>query len=89
MGPAMDFVDRSSFGQHPAITCYKPPNMNQMTIALCSIGGWMYLDVPATPNAVVVSVIIYNAAFGFSWGPIPWLYPPEVPSAAKHACLEC
>jgi hypothetical protein len=22
--------------------------------------------------------MIYNAAFGFSWGPIPWLYPPEI-----------
>jgi hypothetical protein len=29
----------------------------QMTISLCSIGGWMYLDVPATPNAVVVCVM--------------------------------
>jgi len=60
----------------------------------------MYIDVPQTPNAVVVCVIIFNAAFGYrygihpscvnvigvyihqrftcSWGPIPWLYPPEV-----------
>jgi hypothetical protein len=22
--------------------------------------------------------MIYNAAFGYSWGPIPWLYPPEI-----------
>lgn len=22
--------------------------------------------------AVVVCVIIYNAAFGMSWGPVPW-----------------
>jgi hypothetical protein len=49
-----------------------------MTIALCAIGGWMYIDVPATPKAVAICVIIYNAAFGYSWGPIPWLYPPEV-----------
>jgi hypothetical protein len=34
--------------------------------------------VASTPNAVVICVIIYNAAFGYSWGPIPWLYPCEV-----------
>jgi hypothetical protein len=38
----------------------------------------MYVDVVRTPNAVVVCVIVFNAAFGYSWGPIPWLYPPEV-----------
>ena len=38
----------------------------------------MYIDVPQTPNAVVVCVIVFNAAFGYSWGPIPWLYPPEI-----------
>jgi len=27
---------------------------------------------------VVIFVMIYNAAFGASWGPIPWLYPPEI-----------
>jgi hypothetical protein len=48
-----------------------------MTVALTATGWWMYIDVPRTPNAVVVCVIIYNAAFGYSWGPIPWLYPPE------------
>lgn len=67
-----------------------------MGVALCATGFWIFLDVPWTPSAVVISVIIYNAAFGFryaysssryltllimqfnSWGPIPWLYPPEV-----------
>lgn len=49
-----------------------------MSIALGMTGYWMYIDVPATPNAVVVCVIVFNAAFGYSWGPIPWLYPPEV-----------
>ncbi|KAK7948274.1 uncharacterized protein PG986_009160 [Apiospora aurea] len=36
--------------------------------------GWLEL----TPTLVVVFVMIYNAAFGYSWGPIPWLYPPEI-----------
>ncbi len=49
-----------------------------MGLSLCATGYWLYLDLPATPNAVVVCVIIFNAAFGYSWGPLPWLYPPEV-----------
>jgi hypothetical protein len=36
-----------------------------MTVALSATGFWLYLDVPWTPNAVVVAVIIYNAAFGY------------------------
>jgi len=49
-----------------------------MAVALIATGWWMYVDVPQTPQAVVVCVIVFNAAFGFSWGPIPWLYPPEI-----------
>jgi len=49
-----------------------------MAAALCSTGYWMSLDIPQTPNAVVVCVIVFNAAFGYSWGPLPWLYPPEI-----------
>ena len=50
----------------------------QMAISLVATGWWMWIDVPVTPQAVVVCVIVFNAAFGYSWGPIPWLYPPEV-----------
>ncbi|PFH45919.1 hypothetical protein AMATHDRAFT_70902 [Amanita thiersii Skay4041] len=49
-----------------------------MTLSLCATGFWLYLDVSYTPDAVVLCVIIFNAAFGYSWGPIPWLYPPEI-----------
>jgi len=49
-----------------------------MATALFATGWWMYIDVPQTPNAVVLCVIIFNAAFGYSWGPVPWLYPPEI-----------
>jgi len=49
-----------------------------MVLALFTIGWWLYVDLAQTPQAVVVCVIIYNAAFGYSWGPIPWLYPPEI-----------
>jgi MFS family permease len=49
-----------------------------MAVFLMLIGYWMYLDAALTPTAVVLCVICYNAAFGYSWGPIPWLYPPEI-----------
>lgn len=49
-----------------------------MALALGLTGWWMYIDVAETPRAVVICVIVFNAAFGYSWGPIPWLYPPEV-----------
>ncbi|KZS93142.1 general substrate transporter [Sistotremastrum niveocremeum HHB9708] len=49
-----------------------------MALALFATGWWMYVDLPQTPNAVVICVIIFNAAFGYSWGPLPWLYPPEI-----------
>lgn len=49
-----------------------------MIVSLSSISYFMYIDIGLTPNLVVLFVMIYNAAFGFSWGPIPWLYPPEI-----------
>ncbi|KAL0940639.1 hexose transporter [Colletotrichum truncatum] len=49
-----------------------------MSVSLSLISYWIYLDIPATPTLVVIFVMIYNAAFGYSWGPIPWLYPPEI-----------
>jgi len=49
-----------------------------MAIALGFTGYFMYIDIPWTPTAVVACVIIYNAGFGYSWGPLPWLYPPEI-----------
>ncbi|KAL5495180.1 hypothetical protein ACEPAI_642 [Sanghuangporus weigelae] len=56
-----------------------------MAIALMMTGWWMYIDVPNTPRAVVFCVIVYNAFFGYSWGPIPWLYPPEIMPLAVRA----
>ncbi len=49
-----------------------------MIFSLSAISYFIYIDVHATPTLVVVFVMIYNAAFGASWGPIPWLYPPEI-----------
>ncbi|KAJ7600760.1 hypothetical protein C8J56DRAFT_847374 [Mycena floridula] len=70
--PPWWLVDR--WGRRPILLS----GASVMSISLCAMGYWMYLNVAATPNAVVVCVIIYNAAFGYSWGPIPWLYPPEI-----------
>ncbi|KAI9788890.1 MAG: hypothetical protein M1833_002796 [Piccolia ochrophora] len=49
-----------------------------MVISLSLISYFIYIDVHYTPTLVVIFVMLYNASFGFSWGPIPWLYPPEI-----------
>lgn len=49
-----------------------------MVISLSAISYFIFLQASWTPNMVVIFVMIYNAAFGYSWGPIPWLYPPEI-----------
>lgn len=49
-----------------------------MATSLSLISYFIYLDIKRTPQLVVLFVMIYNAAFGYSWGPIPWLYPPEI-----------
>ncbi|KAJ3491048.1 hypothetical protein NLI96_g975 [Meripilus lineatus] len=46
-----------------------------MGIALALTGWWMYIDVPQTPKAVVTCVIIFNAAFGYSFVVVYFLYP--------------
>ncbi|EPQ29075.1 uncharacterized protein PFL1_03364 [Pseudozyma flocculosa PF-1] len=54
-------------------------------IALGLCGWFLYLDASYTPQAVVGCVIVYNAFFGYSWGPIPWLFPPEIMPLAFRA----
>ncbi|GAA5859169.1 hypothetical protein JCM8547_008899 [Rhodosporidiobolus lusitaniae] len=49
-----------------------------MALALTLVGFFLYLDRSYTPSMVVVCVVVFNAAFGYSWGPVPWLYPPEI-----------
>ncbi|KAK3304227.1 uncharacterized protein B0T15DRAFT_485937 [Chaetomium strumarium] len=49
-----------------------------MVTSLSLISYVLYLNIPSTPKLVVILVMIYNAAFGYSWGPVPWLYPPEI-----------
>ncbi|QQK42748.1 Sugar/inositol transporter [Penicillium digitatum] len=49
-----------------------------MLISLSLISYFIYIEISATPTLTVIFVMLYNAAFGASWGPIPWLYPPEI-----------
>ncbi|KAI9699376.1 MAG: hypothetical protein M1836_002987 [Candelina mexicana] len=49
-----------------------------MIISLSLISYFIFIDIHWTPRLVVIFVMIYNASFGASWGPIPWLYPPEI-----------
>ncbi|ODQ79587.1 hypothetical protein BABINDRAFT_161972 [Babjeviella inositovora NRRL Y-12698] len=43
---------------------------------LISLAMWM--GGKSTPTFVALLVVVYNAAFGYSWGPIGWLYPAEI-----------
>jgi hypothetical protein len=36
------------------------------------------LSVPVKANGMYAFVVLYNAIYGFTWGPIPWLLPAEV-----------
>jgi hypothetical protein len=36
------------------------------------------LGVNVRANGMFAFVVIYNAIYGFTWGPIPWLLPAEV-----------
>ncbi|MCJ1374905.1 hypothetical protein MMC20_006138 [Loxospora ochrophaea] len=49
-----------------------------MILSLSAISYFIFIDIHYTPQLVVIFVMIYNASFGASWGPIPWLYPPEI-----------
>lgn len=48
----------------------------QMSLALFTIGWWLYVDISQTPQAVVICVIIYNAAFGYRYAAILCLCLP-------------
>lgn len=49
-----------------------------MAVCFALISYIMYLNRSFTPSMVAMLVIIYNASFGYSWGPIGFLIPPEV-----------
>jgi hypothetical protein len=39
-----------------------------MALSLSAISYFIFLQATWTPNMVVISVMIYNASFGYSWG---------------------
>ncbi|KAH3679751.1 hypothetical protein WICPIJ_008545 [Wickerhamomyces pijperi] len=49
-----------------------------MGVSLYLISYSLYLNTETTRHIVVLLVIVFNAGFGFSFGPIPWLYPAEI-----------
>lgn len=49
-----------------------------MGICLLLISFMMYVNQSYTLMLVALLVIVYNAGFGYSWGPIGFLIPPEV-----------
>lgn len=36
------------------------------------------LEVSTKANGIYSFVVIYNALYGFTWGPMPWLLPAEI-----------
>ncbi|ODV93705.1 hypothetical protein PACTADRAFT_26995, partial [Pachysolen tannophilus NRRL Y-2460] len=60
-----------------------------MGVSLLTISYAMWLDKSFTPAVVAVFVFVFNAGFGYSWGPIPWLMCEILPLQirAKGASL--
>lgn len=54
-----------------------------MGIPLLIIAYSLYLDNSYTANTVVVCVIVFNASFGLSWGPIPWMMNEVLPNSVR------
>ena len=44
-----------------------------MALSLAATGYFIYLVEPWTPDAVVASVIVFNAAFGYRYDQIPFI----------------
>ena len=61
-----------------------------MIVSLSAISYFIYIDIRLTPTLVVIFVMIYNASFGFSWGPIPWrCCAPSYAGAAAAVPRSC
>lgn len=54
-----------------------------MGISLFSIAYSLFLNDKYTPQIVVGFVILFNAAFGASWGPIPWMMNEVLPNSVR------
>lgn len=54
-----------------------------MGVSLFAISFSLFLNDTYTPQVVVGFVIIFNAAFGASWGPIPWMMNEVLPNSVR------
>ncbi|ODV79940.1 uncharacterized protein CANTADRAFT_5625 [Suhomyces tanzawaensis NRRL Y-17324] len=54
-----------------------------MAVPLSLISYSLYLNNQYTAHTVVACVIVTNAAFGYSWGPIPWLMSEVFPNSVR------
>lgn len=54
-----------------------------MGTPLFVIAWSLWLNNEYTPHTVVFGVIVTNAAFGYSWGPIPWLMSEVFPNSVR------
>lgn len=54
-----------------------------MAIPLLITSYSLMLDNDYTPGIVVVCIMVTNAAFGYSWGPIPWLMSEVFPNSVR------
>lgn len=54
-----------------------------MGVSLFLISYSLFLNDTYTPQVVVGLVIIFNAAFGASWGPIPWMMNEVLPNSVR------
>ncbi|EGV66607.1 Ribulose bisphosphate carboxylase large chain [Yamadazyma tenuis] len=54
-----------------------------MFVPLLVISLSLLVDNEYTPTTVVVCVFTYNAAFGASWGPIPWMMNEVLPNSVR------
>lgn len=54
-----------------------------MAIPLLLISISLYMDNDFTPTIVVICVFVFNAAFGASWGPIPWMMNEVLPNSVR------
>jgi len=54
-------------------------------LMLGACGLFLRANRAYTPTAVAVCVVLFNAAFGYSWGPIPWAWTPEIMPLAFRA----
>lgn len=54
-----------------------------MFVPLLAISLSLFIDNEYTASIVVGCVFVYNAAFGLSWGPIPWMMNEVLPNSVR------